>query len=212
MSLLGIRIEKKEWFAVACGECGDVKLVDPGKGNFSVAYRCGSHEVTRMCAGGAGKLWIFMKGGIVTELNCSSSTFTPTGRGVDTQMSHCSGLCFLRAPHDALVVSVDGNNLCLKMSCKTGEKLWEVKTVVDREEIQPWGVVYFADPDVLLVADRFKSRILVLDPSNGALMHRFSIPPDLICKLFLDNEHLYVIRIPRPDDFHKISLYKLSSL
>ena len=60
------------------------------------------------------------------------------------------------------------------MSAETGEKVWEVTGEVDGEMIEPGGLSFYPQHQVLFVADN--SRVLVLHPRDGS--HLQTIQPD----------------------------------
>lgn len=65
------------------------------------------------------------------------------------------------------------------VSCDTGSGLWEVKGEVAGKEICPFSLLFSQQHHVLLVADRYSYRILVLNPGDGSLLQSIQLPPEV---------------------------------
>ncbi len=170
--LLGVKVEEQELLAVACKHCGDIKLMNLETGETHVAYKSEKMPDT-LCHGDAGRIWIYCRDNTVTELNCTSKTFTVTRKTFDTSAEY-HFMCYLPAPHRALIYST--SNWVEAVSAETGQQLWKLQGQVDGKTIQPAGMTLDAEHQLLLTADSHGSRILVLDPETGSPLESFPMP------------------------------------
>ncbi len=171
--ILGVMVEGQELLAVACRWCGDIKLMNLEIGETHIAYSSEKEPFT-LCHGEVGRIWVYCEGDdTVRELNCSSKTFTKTGRTVNTT-DRCWYMHQLPTPHRALVLSHD--DWLEAVSCETGQQLWRLEGKVDGERIDPRGVTVHPELQLLLVADWHNNRILVLDPETGSPLQTFHSP------------------------------------
>ena len=201
--------DQRKLLAAVCFHCSNIKLIDTLKGGVSEVHK-GSTDKSEfrpvnLCAGEPGKLWLFrlkvtegtadnIKHDVI-ELDCNGTKFTPTSRGFLIDLKRCSSFCYLPAPHNALVFSDGKSKVLLSVDCESGEKLWELKGDVDGAEINPAGVTFSPQHQLILLADYHNSRVLALDPSNGSHLQTLALPEELGCTQFLSlhNEHLFVI-------------------
>ena len=103
------------------------------------------------------------------------SMFTGPSRTLDTGLTQwCTGMCYLPAPHRAIVLSIASEGVIRAISVDRNEISWEVTGEVDGLRCNPWGLIYSARNGGLLVCDGDNRRILVLEPSDGA--HRQTLP------------------------------------
>ncbi len=190
VSLLGVVVKGEELLAVVCNECMDIKLVDLLKVNLFKAFQFGEKTPWKMCAGDAGRLWVCMHVGEVIELNCSSEKFTPTGRKLQVELKCAVFVCFLPAPHNALVFTGYGPFFCV--SCTSGEKLWEVEGRVNGD---PSGLMFSSEYQALLIADRKSKSMQVLDPSSGSHLQTLPLPAELgtLFRCCLSNNTIFTI-------------------
>ena len=86
----------------------------------------------------------------------------------------CTGMCYLPSPHPAIVLSIASEGVIRAISVDKNEISWEVTGEVDGLRCNPWGLMYSAMHEGLLVCDGDNRRILVLDPSGGT--HRQTLP------------------------------------
>ncbi len=168
-NILGVMVEGQELLAVACLYCRDIKLMNLETRETQVAYSS-EKKPYRLCHGEAGRMWVYCRGDdTVRELNCSSKTFTETGRSVNPT-GHVYNMCYLPAPHRALVLCC--HDWLEAVSCETGQQLWRLDDV-DGERIDPQGVTLHPEFQLLLVADWSNNRILVLDPETWSPLQTF---------------------------------------
>ncbi len=170
MDILGVLVEGEELLAVACKGCGNIKLVNMETEEHHIAYSSKNGPYT-LCLGEEGRIWVCCyNDNTVRELNCTTKIFTETGRTVSTTGSCYYMLC-LPAPHKALVLS--HTDWLEAVSCETGQQLWRLQGEVDGSKLDPKGLTQH---ELLLVADKTNSRILVLNPATGSLLQTFPSP------------------------------------
>ncbi len=220
--LLGVVVKGKELLAVACNVCRSVKLMGLGSTKCTEYYN-NQTKPCRLCAGEAEKLWVSFEGGAVAEMDCVNVKFTDryfttfdallVRHNLEEATTSVDGLCFLPAPHNAVVVSRTDNGFCRCFTCEPEkiEKKWEVKRMVHGKRISPKGLVFSPRHQVLLLADSLNSRILVLDPSSGSHLqtlpvpHEVGVPRDMC----LHNEQLFVSSFRVGEDFCRMSVFSL---
>ncbi len=168
--ILGVMVEGQELLAVTCSNCEDIKLMNLETGETHVAYSS-EKKLYRLCHGEAGRMWFFCWiDHTVRELNCSSKTFTETGRTVNTT-DFCYYMCYLPAPHRALVITHRG--WMEAVSCETGQLLWRLNEV-DGKDINFGRMIFDPQFALLIMVDRV--RLLLQNPSSGELLRSF-FPP-----------------------------------
>ncbi len=174
--VLSVMVEGQELLAVSCGKCGYIKLVNMETGESSVAYQS-QQGPRQMCEGDPGKLWVYLyKDHLVKELSCTNKVFSETGVAVPVES--CS-MCYLPAPHNALVVSPDEHRKPVKAFSREGELLWETLQQFDGKDIIPYGITFSSTHQLLLLADWGNSRILVLSPRDGSILKSFTLPEEV---------------------------------
>ncbi len=213
-NFLGILSRGRELLALACEECQDVKLVDVMSGEVSVGYKTELGDPILVYAGEAGKMWLSGSwGGELIELKVSSSRLAATGRMVRVRWEECFSMCYLPPPVCAVVGTKWCGDSCMCVSCKTGEKNWELEGVVDGEKIGVYGMAFCPKLQILLLADRDSSRILVLDPCCGSHLQTCHVPVELgvLCELSLHNDQLFMRTYHPIEGSYKLSCFTLSS-
>ena len=224
LSVVGV--EGRMLLAVTCEACRRVTLIDLKTGDASTAYQGGlKADDFRYCdqrVGELGKLWLLQVQVIggdtnnlrwnVIELDCSRATFTPTGRGFLIDLKRCSSFCYLPAPHNALVFSDGKSKVLLSVDCESGEKLWELKGKVDGAKIDPIGVTFSPQHQLILMADEDNRRILVVDPSSGSHLQSLPVPQEVgnPFHLCLHNERLFMISHIRSKNSNMLSCFSLT--
>ena len=178
--ILGLNVQGQEVIVVACYDCWDIKLVDPKTGKATVAYKNSQHRPDHLCCKEQGRLWVFSNTAPprVIELNCDKRPFTETGKAFKVQWLP---LEFQYFPHpcNALVFSgLDG--AVWAQSAETGEVLWKVsgKTIAGWK-IKPQGMLAIPLLQVMLCADYFNNRILILDPVKGSILQTIQSPEEV---------------------------------
>ncbi len=202
-------VGQRKVLGVTCYHCHDIKLIDMSNGDESVAFQGGCLEndfrPAFLCYGEPGKLWLLqleivdkdtnLRKYCVIELDCSSSTFTPTGRGFPLEIKGCNAVFHcLPSPHNALVLCQWKAPVVSSFSCESGDKLWELKGEVDGADIDPQGVTFSPQHQLLLMADYTNKHILALDPRSGSHLQSLPVPQEVgdPVGLCLHNELLFM--------------------
>ncbi len=211
MGVLGVVVEGRELLAVACKDCEVVKFMDLESGKVFAEFEYGEEKPWKLCAGEPGKLWVWMVGGEVIELDCSTLRPTPTGRKVSVNLPHCDDFCFIPAPHDVLIAVHHKIHTCFCVSCDSDKEKWEQKGQVDTKKIWPWGVTFCPRHQVVLMGDHKNNRILVLDPSSGSHLQTLPLPDEVGSPydVRLYGDQLFMISHCRDPDFHKVSCFSV---
>ncbi len=203
--LCAVEVGGKKMLAVSCYACG-IKLIDMLSGEVMEAYSSsgeGGFTPQQLCAGEPGKLWMSRRKGNVkedeydlVELDCSATTFTPTGKNFQKWFFPCGLVIYLPAPFKILVIcSIDYSGAVLQgQHAETGDVLWHLSGEVDGAEILPVGVTFSPQHQLILMADGSNRRILALDPSSGSHLQSLPVPetlgnPGFLC---LHNELLFL--------------------
>ncbi len=171
----GVTVDGKEKITAACQMCFNTKLIDLDTGDTGIAY-----SARNACHGEAGKMWAWDPSRLpkrdhrVRELNCSQKPFTETGRRLDlNKIGNFSYMCYMPTPTQALVLSC--HYKLEAVSCETGQQLWTLEGEVNGKKLYPYGVSFHPEHQVLLVAEEYNNRILVLDPGTGCLLLSFPV-------------------------------------
>ncbi len=176
-NILGMMVGGQDLLGLACRgrQCGDIKLMNLETGETHVAYKS-VEEPGRLCHGKEGRMWVHCRrDGTVKELNCSSKTFTETGRTVNIA-GECFDMCYLPAPHSTLFLSHGYGDWVEAVSCETGKQLWRLEGEVDGKKMWPRGVTIHPEFQLLMVAEYNKERILVLNPDTGSPLPACTFP------------------------------------
>ena len=156
-----IHILWREYLAISCRDCRDIKLVDQETNGITSAYSDGQ-PMGMMCKGWH-KIYVQVPSGFV-ELDCSSTKFTKL-KQIGSRIQHIpelEDLCYVPPLHNR-VVAIHELKIHVTSMGDNDEIKWDDprKKVVDGIEIQPQGVIYSSRFNVLLVIDTFNKILLV---------------------------------------------------
>ncbi len=186
--LLGLLLEKQEYLAVSCRECKDIKLINLLTSKISVAFHS-DMSCDTMCVGKPDRIWVWCWGDYtVKELNCTTTTFAETGRKIISR-NPCWSLCYLSAPHRA--VALTHFHSIEAVSYETGEQLWQLSKI-DGKMVEPHGVAFSTEEQVILLADGFHRTIVLLDPGTGSAMQMFDLPMSSPWNVLWGQNHLFL--------------------
>lgn len=172
-TLLGVEVKGRELLAVSCSHCRDIKLVDLQTGEKSVAYRYKDKQKPEaMCEGEPGRLWV-LENGAVIELNCTDKVFCETGDVFNANLvCYVRSICYLAAPHDVLVVSTYDH---VRAYRRSGKPVWKMPSHHEDVKVDPEGLAFSVQHQVLLLADGKNRRLLQLDPRDGSILRSFPL-------------------------------------
>ncbi len=198
-----LMVEGQELVIILCGHCRDIKLVHMETGDTEVA--CQIQEMSHaVCPGEVGRVWVCERDAKVRELDCSSKTFTETGRFVDLSNALLPWhLSYLPVPSGALILSHP--DFIEAVSCETGEQLWEL----NGESVQPRGATFDPVHQLLLVADCYDDTILVLDPVAGSLLQTLPSPRSAPMEVVWNRGQLMTLHLQHGDFLSEISSVQL---
>ncbi len=205
-SLCPVEVQGRRLLGVACSNYMDlnVTLNDLSNGEVVDEFKYGDKSGLRpmlLCAGEPGKLWLIRLNDLygenefhLIELDCSGMKLKPTGRTLPVAFKRLGSVCYLPAPYNALVTNA-GPDVLLSVDCESGERLWELKGDVDGAEINPAGVTFSPQHQLILVSDWKNSRIMALDPSSGSHLQSLPVPKTLglLSHLRVHNEHVFLL-------------------
>ena len=185
--LLGLLILWREYIAISCPTCENIKLMDLNSDLEETVVFSG-RKVSRMCKGWH-KVYASMLGTTqILELDCSTTSFTLL-RTIDIGIKDPRDICYIPSPIKFLVAfSSDPDDGIRGVLCESGENIWFndgkggslVKTdgkggntfrcndgvIVSR--ITPSALLHLPQYRALLVADTENFKFTYLDPSTGS--------------------------------------------
>ena len=130
-----------------------------------------------------------------TGTDTAQVPFTGPVRTIQSGMEMYFGMCYIPSPHRLIVLSTAHvSNSIRAVSAETGEKVWEVKGEVDGVKCCPQGMLFSPQHQVLLVADGWNCRVLVLHPGDGSHLQTIQLDRemDVIAELCLHQNKLVV--------------------
>ena len=216
--LLCVQVAGREYLALSCDECKDIKLMIIPQRKKGILRQFGSgssmqcevitafsgEEVESMCHGEENRLFVKSSGDNVLELDTSTTTFTKV-RTIKTGWSYYIGLCYVPDPHRLLVVRND--NEVRAVSCDDNTVVWKVQK---NDDLDPGRLLYIPGHDAILVADWPKNRVVVLNSGTGLQIQSITLPHNVcaIRRMCLFNDQIIVAS---EGDGRSISYFSLSS-
>ena len=179
-NILLISVNNKEEMAVSCCECNTIKRYNPDTLQVITAFH---NYPGAMCHGENGKLNVVhsVKGEKrVMELDCSEETFSGPSKMVQSGMEKYYSMHYIPSPHRLIVLSLNIEPRMIRaVSAETGQKVWEVTGEVNGGMINPHGLLFSPRHQVLLVADGWSRRVLVLHPRDGSHLQTLQLNQDI---------------------------------
>ena len=170
--LMGMQVAGREYLALSCWTCRDIKLMNLNKQKKSrtfiqydmiTAFK--GETMGHMCQGEADRLFVQIIVDAVLELDTSAAAFTKVRR-ISTGWIH--SLCYVPDLHQLLVVS-DVSGICA-VSCDNNTGVWRIK------DFNHSHVLYVPSHDAVLVAHSPYIRIIVLDSGSGSDIQTLKLP------------------------------------
>ena len=109
------------------------------------------------------------------KIGCTSFEEVPYMH-LESGISSCAAICFLPAPHYAVVVCSREHCLIRAISLYDNSTVWSITGTLAGAACRPRGILYFKGKDELLVNDKTNNRIVVLDPRNGDCIQTIVLP------------------------------------
>ena len=207
--LLCVEIAGKEYLAISCPKCRNIKLLDLQTGQVTGVFW--GKILRRMCQGEGGTLYVESAEDEVLELYCTLPVFTKT-KTMNTEIESNSkyrGMCYVSSPYRYIVVT-NGDKI-VSTACDTNTRVWKVKQGFPLKSIDPHGMLYSQRHHSILVADGKKSRILVLNPSNGDTTQEITLSGmGNIISLCINNNQLVVKHISGIFNKAKMSFFSVN--
>ena len=175
VSLLLVHILWRDYLAISCKECRDIKLVDLETNKITTAYS-DEQPMGKMCRGWH-KIYVEIESDFL-ELDCSNTKFTKmrqteTGKG---GFMNPSDLCYVPPPHNS-IVPFHRDFIQATFLDGPKESMWLLSDKdVDGERIISYSVVYSSRHDALLVTDDKNKTIWVLNPCSGEILQNIDLP------------------------------------
>ena len=168
--LLNLIVLWKEYLAIACYDCKDIKLIDLKTQDVVTAFS--GEEVYKMCSGWH-KLFVSIHGtDQVLELDTSSTAFTKV-RTFSSGHGGFYDMCY--APHPLNLLVTTGQGTIAAVDCTTGELAWTNDDQVEGKEIMPRQVVFLPRQNAVFVSEfssfsefpEYSKKFLVYDVRTG---------------------------------------------
>ena len=207
-------VDRREKVVVSCCRCDDLKLLDPQTGKWSRAFK--GCEPRALCSGDSGTIFVqTQRDKSILQLDATSSVFKGPVRTLDTDIQCMMAMCYIPPPVNALVLSDYQSSKMFALSVERDALLWKFQ----REEGGVYhhkkegvgdrlGLLFHPEYKVLLVADGFRRRILIVDPGTGGLIQTIDLPNmGHIAALSLYKDQ--IVMLHKDDSGWKISYFNL---
>ena len=168
--LLCVQVARREYLALSCEECKDIKLMNLNKQNeegpkshllqHDVIRALSGESFSRMCHGEKNRLFV-RSSFVVLELDTSSTTFKKVKTIGSGSSNYSLGMCYVPDPYRLLVVGVS-EGACA-MFCSDNKTSWIVEMYQGLRII-----LYTPTHKAILVAHSSKQSLTFLNPGNGA--------------------------------------------
>ena len=173
--MLSIQILWREYLAISCRECRDIKLVDLETKEITKAYKDGQ-PFGKMCRGWH-KICVRLEQGYL-QLDCSSTKFTKmryTETGNDGFISGYD-LCYVPPPLNTIVTIGGGGIRATSLDEQPNETVRHLfKKEMDGKIIKPNLVTYSSRLDAVLVMDGKNKTVWVINPGSMEILQNIDV-------------------------------------
>ena len=201
--LLCIQVAGREYLALSCYQCEDIKLMNLNKqlssGSLSVEYEVVTafkdESVYRMCHGEENRIFVQFFGTVVLELDTSTTRFSEVRR-ITTGNGY--GICYVPDPHQLIVVSDDEE--VHAVSCDNDNKVvWKTG--------RSGFLLYVPSYEAILVCKYDGCDVVVLNPATGSEIKSIRLPDNVRnpAALCLFNNQIIVASYVRDKGVRRIS-------
>ena len=175
-------VSSKELLAVSCWFCRTIRLLDVKSEEVTIAFHDPQYFPADIRAGEEDMAYVMHDVGsedfLVLELNTAHVPFTGPNKTIqqsdmETGLAASFHMCFIPSPHQLLAMT--GRDMIRAVSVETGRKVWQVNEKVDGRICVTRGMIFSSENQVLLVADCYSRRVLILHPRDGAHLQTISV-------------------------------------
>ena len=172
--VLPLMIQNKDYLAVSCRDCHVIRLLNVETKQVTEAFRDGRINLSiGMTLAKEGTLYT-IHNWILLTFDCSTPHFKlkhTTGTDLDWMFTIHS------VPTHNIIVLTRPNKLprIRAVSSDTSTVVWETTGKVKGISIDPWGIAYCYEHDVVLIGDGKNKRILILQPQSGQCLQVFDV-------------------------------------
>ena len=199
LHFLFIQILWREYLAISCELCKDIKLVDLETLDITTAFS-NDQKLGKMCKGWH-KIYVEVSRSFL-ELDCSSTKFTKM-RQIYLEAwddAFRKDVCYIPSPHNMILTATwntleKGGKIVSASLDDASKTVWHLSDkVVYPKVITPSGVVYSSRHDTLLVVDENNRTVWVLNSSTGEVLQNIAVSRvnDLM-KVFLLGSQLVIV-------------------
>ena len=205
LKMLFVQIMWREYLAISCRECRDIKLLDLETKELTTAYS--DEQEMRNMSKGWHKIYVEVPSGYL-ELDCTSMDFTKI-RQIETQrsgMKRCLDMCYIPPPHSLIVaVNHSGDQIFDATSLdEPNRTAWHL--TLSGKEDRNIGIIYSKRHDALLVTDDKNRTIRVLNPESGDILQTIHVADiDYDWNVFIFGNQLVIVS--RDSSFNTIIKY-----
>ena len=195
LQFLFVQILWREYLAISCMYCKDIKLLDMETLEITTSY-CNAKLVGKFCKGWH-KIYAKLLFGFV-ELDCSGAKLTKISqiqpKEYTVPFTSTDYKCYVPPPH-AMIIGVTRTEVIYMIHATSlGDPnqpgwCWS-NNVVDGKTIKPDCVVYSSRHDALLALDQENKTVWVLHPSTGKILQDIELNIDVIKSESLMNAFL----------------------
>ena len=210
--LQSLNVKSTEMLLVSCASCRKIRLYNMETGNVTTAFHKHAIYPGQMSPGDGDVLYVshHVEGFPVLELNHPKQN-PGSGKMIQSGMETYHSMHYIPAPHKLIVFSLNTESLIRAVSVVNGEVAWEVKGEIEGEICRPHGLLFSPDHQVLLVADGWNSRLIVLNPEDGSVLQTIQLDYQLgaIFNLCIHQQHLIVHHLHIRKQ-HKVLYYSIT--
>ena len=171
VSLLSIFVNNKEYLAVACEKCHDIKLLDLKTEMVVSKAFIYMKKIQKICHGEPGRLFIFC-GRDIFELNCSGLRFKQI-QEIPAGINVCGNLCYVPSPYNLIIASDENCREITAISTHSKQTVWTVDKIADTG-VNTSAFLYLPLNKMILMGDT--ESVFVVNPADGTHVQTIPLP------------------------------------
>ena len=168
--LLSVGVHNREYLAVGCEFCKDIKLLDLKTQKVTKAFSC-SYKVQGMCHGDRDRLYIHSKR-IILELDCSDVNFVEIQK-LPIEIFPCNDIVYVSSPHN-LIIAIGSKVQAI--SKRHNKLMWMADNTIDGRLWYPYSSMFSPGDNAILVCDASTSVIVTISPTDGSYIKTIPVP------------------------------------